>query len=125
MLSGLNKLPKSKITVYRGLRTAVPDLEPHDAWIEGSQVTLWAFTSTTSNHKSICDFLGKSGSRTMINLHCHNAVNISAFSELQNKSEYLIVPGTEFKVEGVIKLAADLWHVWLEESGQGFAANFQ
>jgi hypothetical protein len=124
-LSAVEKLPKEKVTVYRGVARAAKEMQPAGLYTEkGELVTLWPINSTAKLMDRVADFVGDSGPRTILTLECTQAVDVQPFSAMATKeSEYLLVPGSEFEVVAVLP-QGDLTLVQLrEDDAGGFAGN--
>jgi hypothetical protein len=90
----LSKLPSAKHrTVYRGVKMDVGDEFP-----EGKTFIWWAFSSCSSSIKVLEQFLGQTGHRTIFNIECDSAKDISEHSFYQSENEVLMYPARQFQV---------------------------
>jgi hypothetical protein len=100
LFSGLCKLPLvQKETIACGVEG---DLSTK--FKKGEDMVWWSFTSTTINLEVMSDF-AKGG--TIFIFHSAPAVHIKPFSRYQYEEEWLILPGTCFKVESVDVILRD------------------
>jgi hypothetical protein len=65
---------------------------------KGRKFIWWAFSSSTSSIKVLEQFLGKTGYRTIFNIECDSAKDISKHSFYQNENEMLLYPARQFEV---------------------------
>jgi hypothetical protein len=90
----LSKLPSTKHRmIYRGIKIDVSDEFP-----EGKTFIWWAFSSCSSSIKVLQQFLGQTGPRTMFNIECDSAKDISQHSFYQSENEVLMYPARQFQV---------------------------
>merc|ERR1712176_1349753 len=99
-LHALTKLPKAKKQLYRGVALDLSSQYP-----AGSEVTWWAVSSCTPDRKVADSFSGTSGKTksTLFDIESHSGVAIKHLSEFSGEEEYIIAPGTQFKVVAVEK----------------------
>jgi Ran GTPase-activating protein (RanGAP) involved in mRNA processing and transport len=79
--------------IYRGIRMDVSEEFP-----EGKSFIWWAFSSSTSSIKVLEQFLGQNGNRTIFNIECDSARDISKHSFYQSENEMLMYPARQFQV---------------------------
>jgi GTP-binding protein EngB required for normal cell division len=60
-------------------------------------------------------FLGQSGVRTLFSIQCENGKSIGAHSHFPLENEILLLPATQFIVQGSMKPSADFYIVHLKE----------
>jgi hypothetical protein len=90
----LSKLPSTKHRmIYRGIKMDVSDEFP-----EGKTFIWWAFSSCSSSIKVLQQFLGQTGPRTIFNIECDSAKDISQHSFYQSENEVLMYPARQFQV---------------------------
>jgi len=90
----LSKLPTiNHRMIYRGIKMDISEKYP-----EGKTFIWWAFSSSTSLIKVLEDFLGKSGHRTIFNIECDSAKDISKHSFYEKENEVLMYPARQFQV---------------------------
>lgn len=94
--------------VNRGVKLDLVGLYP-DEYAEDETLVWWQFSSTTSKISVLSNpmFLGKTGPRTIFQIHTSKAVDVSAFSAVQSEAELLLPPGIALKVTGVLPKSAD------------------
>jgi len=107
LLSGLGKLRAmqgaEKRMVNRGVKLDLAGAHPSE-YAHSKTLVWWPFSSTTSNLSVLSNpmFLGKSGSRTIFQIHTSKAVDISAFSAIKSEAELLLPPGLGLCITGVL-----------------------
>ena len=113
LLTGLRRLPKEERVVYRGVRLDLSD----EYSVVGKQVVWWSLSSTTERFETLSDpqFLGTTGERTIFTIKTASARDISMFSAMSTEHELLLLPGTSFKIRGVLQDGNELTKVALEE----------
>jgi hypothetical protein len=110
MLTGGRKLKDDGfVTVIRGVKANLAD-----SYKKGTNGTWMEPTSTTRTIDKAMLFLGKTGSRTLFIIDCFRAVDISAFSAM-NEDERLILPGFAYTVKSQATQADGLTIIQLEE----------
>jgi predicted GTPase len=60
-------------------------------------------------------FLGQSGVRTLFSIECENGKSIGAHSHYPLENEILLLPATQFIVQGNVQVASDLCIIHLKE----------
>jgi len=108
-LEAVNKMPTAAVQLYRGVA-----LDLSAEYVQGSTVTWWAVSSCTSSLKVASSFGGAKKS-TLFNVTARRSVGIKHLSEFQGEEEFILAPGTQFKVIKVTKKAGGLVEVDLEE----------
>jgi len=96
LLVALDKLPRSSKMLYRGVA-----LNLSAQYRQGSEVTWWAVSSCTPELKVASSF-GGSGNRTLFLISSSRSVGIRDFSQYKDEEEFILAPGTSFKVEKVV-----------------------
>jgi len=119
LLSAINKLPKVKTTVYRGVKKSLLDKYAGQAEIDPN-IFWWAFSSTTSSIDVLNNdmFCGTTGDRTIFRIRVVSGVDISALSSIPGEREILLLPCCCFdilKVENLHAVAPGLVMIDLEE----------
>ncbi|CAF1410204.1 unnamed protein product [Rotaria magnacalcarata] len=94
-LNALFRLPLLSVTAYRGVK-----LDLSNRYIEGEKIVWWGFSSCTTSVGVLKSelFLGKTGTRTMFNIHCKSARDIRNHSFYPAEDEVLLMAATQFKV---------------------------
>ncbi len=109
-LDAMGRLPGTKDPLWRGVSADLAGQYP-----EGSEVVWWGVSSCTPKMSVATGFLGSSGARTLFEVRPRGAVCIQKLSAFVGEEEYIIAPGTRFKVSST-KMARDkLCTVVLEE----------
>jgi len=96
-LQALCKLPCSNRMLYRGVA-----LDLSQQYKVGATVTWWAVSSCTPDLKVASSFSGSS-KRTLFLIDSKRSVAIKNFSQYKSEEEYILAPGTQFKVANVQK----------------------
>ena len=65
---------------------------------KGKLFIWWAFSSCSSSIKVLEQFLGETGHRTIFNIECDSAKDITQHSFYQNENEVLMYPARQFQV---------------------------
>lgn len=103
-LTGMRRLPKEDVTVYRGIALPLSKLDDASHYKPGRSIVWWPFSSTTSSKAMLMgqsQFLGKEGDRTLFVIKTATARTIKAYSAFPKENELLVLPGTTFKVTRV------------------------
>mmetsp|Transcript_152865 Transcript_152865/g.292767 ORF Transcript_152865/g.292767 Transcript_152865/m.292767 type:complete len:717 (+) Transcript_152865:65-2215(+) len=109
LLCALRKLPATSSKLYRGVA-----LDLSAQYAKGSEVTWWAVSSCTPDIKVANSFSAGKGRATLFMITAKTGVGIKDFSEYKNEEEFILSPGTQFKVAHVEKKPA-LVEIHLEE----------
>ncbi len=116
LVTALFKIPASTLNLYRGVTKELSQLSQN--FEKGKHVVWWPVTSTAS-HISVLEnpqFMGKSGTRCMFTIAAVTARDIQRYSAMGSKEcEYVLMPGTCFKVEDILDAGSDLTMVQLKE----------
>jgi len=128
LLDALNKLPNISALVYRGIKIA--EISKYEETVsfytkkskDGENTIWWGFSSTTENLEILNSnqFLGNSGNRIIFSFTCKKGKNIKSFSAISTEEEILILPGTIFKVIGILHAGNGFTMIQLEEQEIGF-----
>ena len=105
-LTALYSLPRvSSVTVYRGIKKDLSAM-----FRVGTEHRWWAFSSTAKkiNVLENPEFLGTTGSRTMLHITANTTYDISSYSSFENEQELILPPGSKLVVEGVFSPAEGL-----------------
>ncbi|CAF1123931.1 unnamed protein product [Rotaria sp. Silwood1] len=90
----LSKLPSIIHRIlYRGIKMDLSEDFP-----EGKTFIWWAFSSCSSSIKVLEQFLGQTGPRTIFNIECDSAKDISKYSFYPSENEVLMYPARQFQV---------------------------
>ncbi|CAF3497595.1 unnamed protein product [Rotaria socialis] len=90
----LSKLPSIvPRVIYRGVEKDMREEFP-----VGKKFIWWSFTSCTSSLDVLNSYLGKTGNRTVFNIICDSAKNISQHSSYASENEFLLYPARQFQV---------------------------
>jgi Ran GTPase-activating protein (RanGAP) involved in mRNA processing and transport len=107
----LSKLPSTKHRiVYRGIKMDISQEFP-----EGKTFIWWAFSSCSSSIKVLEQFLGQNGHRTIFNIECDSAKDISQHSFYQSENEMLMYPARQFQVVSSLNTGNQLRIIHLKE----------
>lgn len=112
LITGMCKLravqKSEKRMVNRGVKLDLVGMFPED-YAKEETLVWWQFSSTTSDIAVLDNpmFLGKSGDRTIFQVLTASAVDVSAFSAVNNEAEMLLPPGVALRVKGILSKSAD------------------
>ena len=112
-LTALYSLPPvSSVNVYRGIKKDLSAM-----FGDGTEHQWWAFSSATKkiNVLENPEFLGTTGSRTMLHITTNTAYDISKYSSFENEQELILPPGSKLVVEGVFSPAEGLLMVQMRQ----------
>jgi hypothetical protein len=109
-LEAVGRLPGSAAPLWRGVAA---DL--HAQYPSGGEVTWWGVSSCTPQRSVAFGFLGSSGARTLFEVKPRAAVCIQKLSAFVGEEEYIIAPGTRFRVSSSSVAKDRLCTVVLEE----------
>lgn len=110
LLSGLRKLPRTRITpgkkVYRGINIKVPTSEAeangHQYYECGRKVTWWGFTSTSTDRNISGDFTDSRSQKTLFIIGGDLwGYDIQDFSFFRNENEILLEPEAKVEVKSI------------------------
>jgi hypothetical protein len=111
VVHALAKLPSiPSRTIYRGVR-----IDMSEEFVKDKTFIWWSFSSCTSTIDVIKEFLGNKGPRTIINIECDTAKDISRHSFYQSENEILLYPARQFKVISSIEIGNQLHIIQLKE----------
>jgi len=112
LLTALQKLPAATQTLYRGVA-----LDLSKQYAADTKVTWWAVSSCTKE-LSVANSFGGTSKSTLFVVDAKTGVGIKDFSEYKGEEEFVLAPGTQFKVDKVAN-KGKLTEVHLQElSGQ-------
>jgi len=99
IISGLTKLPKLQIPLYRGVKKSLTQ-----DYVKGRKFYWWGFSSCTTTLGVLQNelFLGKQGNRTMFCLSKSSGVDIQRYSMYKTESEVLLLPERRFVVKDIL-----------------------
>jgi len=122
LLIALKKLPHvKKGAFWRGVKR---DLHKdfRKKKLNNQNHYFWSFKSTTLNATVLENamFLGKTGKRTLLNIHGFSGVRIEKYSSNQSEAEVLFPPGSCFTVTNILNAGHGLWIVELNEIDNEF-----
>jgi hypothetical protein len=107
----LAKLPSIKHRmIYQGIK-----MDLSEDFLEGKTFVWWAFSSSTSSIKVLEHFLGQTGERTIFNIECDSAKDISQHSFYQTENEILIYPARQFQVTSSFNAGNQLKIIHIKE----------
>jgi len=117
LLKTLNILPNFQGTVWRGVKKDLSSL-----YTQGQKLFWWAFSSTTVDKETLTNemFLGKSGERTLFQIHCKRGVIIQKYSLIPSECEILLFPAFYFEVIHSLDLGNNLHLIELREMDPPF-----
>jgi hypothetical protein len=75
----------------------------------------WAFSSCSSSIEVLEQFLGQTGHRTIFNIECDSAKDISQHSFYQSENEVLMYPARQFQVVSSLNPGNQLRIIHLKE----------
>jgi hypothetical protein len=111
VIYALAKLPSTLCpTIYRG----VP-IDMSKEFVKDKTFIWWSFSSCTSTIDAIKHFLGNKGHRTIINIKCDSAKDISRHSFYQTENEILLYPARQFKVISCLDTGNQLHIIQVKE----------
>jgi len=108
LLFGLNKLDIYPKSIWRGIGK---DLIKEYQYKKDDEIIWWSFSSCTNDSSVLnsSNFLGQNGNRTLFKIdNGHNGVIITQFSSFKNENEVLLLPGTIFKIGGILNVGNGL-----------------
>jgi hypothetical protein len=109
-LEAVGRLPSSADPLWRGVGADLRAQYP-----SGGEVTWWGVSSCTPKKSVATAFLGSSGARTLFEVRPRAAVCIQKLSAFAHEEEYIIAPGTRFRVASATVGKDKLCTVVLEE----------
>jgi len=101
ILDGLLLLPKYNKPIWRGVK-----LELFQQYPKNENITWWSFSSCTKSMEILEPetFLGCKNKRTLFHiLPPHNGIDITLFSNYSNEDEILLLPGSCFIVNSILR----------------------
>jgi hypothetical protein len=112
----LSKLPSTQHRiVYRGIKMDVSDEFP-----KGKTFIWWAFSSCSSTIEVLEQFLGQKGHRTIFNIECDSAKDITQHSFYECENEILMYPARQFQVVSSFNSGNQLRIIHLKETQPPF-----
>ncbi|CAF1494668.1 unnamed protein product [Rotaria sordida] len=110
-IHALSKLPPSvHRVIYRGVK-----MDLASRYCEGNNFVWWAFSSCTSSIGVLDNHIGKNGKRTIFNITCNSAKDISQHSYHPDEKEVLLYPARQFKVNSSLDVGHELHIIDIEE----------
>ena len=109
-LEAVGRLPASADPLWRGVGADLRAQYP-----SGAEVTWWGVSSCTPKRSVATGFLGSSGARTLFEVRPRAAVCIQKLSAFASEEEYVIAPGTRFRVRSAQVAKDKLCTVVLDE----------
>lgn len=109
-LDAVARLPGSADPLWRGVGTDLRAQYP-----DGAEVVWWGVSSCTPKKSVATGFLGSSGARTLFEVRPRGAVCIQKLSAFVGEEEYIIAPGTRFRVRSAQVAKDKLCTVVLDE----------
>ena len=111
VIYALAKLPSlPSRTMYRGVQ-----IDMSKEFMKEKTFVWWSFSSCTSTIDIIKHFLGAKGPRTIVNIECDSAKDISRHSFYQIENEILLYPARQFKVISSLDAGNQLHIIQLKE----------
>jgi hypothetical protein len=92
-----------------------------DEFPEGKTFIWWAFSSCSSSIKVLEQFLGQTDHRTIFNIECDSAKDISEHSFYQNENEVLMYPARQFQVVSSFNSGNQLRIIHVKETQPPFS----
>ena len=113
ILTALARLPSRNRSVHRGVREDLRKQYPI-----GKSIIWWGFSScTTSIGVLECEsFFGKTGTRTLFQIECHNGKDVKNHSFVQKENEVLLLPARQFMVTSCLDAGNGLHIIQLQET---------
>ncbi|CAF3327125.1 unnamed protein product [Rotaria sp. Silwood2] len=110
--TALSHLPSIYQVAYRGIK-----LDLSDQYRTQETVKWLSFSSCTTTIDVLQSeqFYGTRGPQTIFAIDCHSGKNIRNHSLFPSEEEILLLPGTEFKITGLLKLADNVHMIQLKE----------
>ena len=109
LISGLQKLPDTKATVWRGVNY---DATSH--FVDNAVYTWWGVTSCSKNINTVKELIGESG--TLFTIETANGKDISKFSAISDEEEVVLLPATRVRAKSEpAHFLACLFVIHLEE----------
>ncbi|CAF2569495.1 unnamed protein product [Rotaria sp. Silwood2] len=110
--SALLKLPSMVPKIlYRGVERNMRKEFP-----VGKKFIWWSFTSCTSSFDVLETYLGKAGQRTIFNIICDSAKDISQHALYQTENEFLLYPARQFTVTSSLYAGNGLQIIHIKET---------
>ena len=125
LLTALHKIPPSAITLFRGVAKALAQLS--QKFETGKPVVWWPVTSTASRVDVLSNpvFMGSSGPRCLFAITAVSARDIQRYSAMGSQErEYVLLPGSCFKVDAILDAGSGLTIVQLTEDPSLDLLNF-
>eukprot|EP00415_Alexandrium_ostenfeldii_P001287 UN1287 len=97
LVAALRKLPATSEKLYRGVA-----LDLSAQYKASSKVTWWAVSSCTKDLSVANSFGAGSSKSTLFIVEAKTGVGIKEFSEYKGEEEFVLAPGTQFKVDRVL-----------------------
>ncbi|CAF1592671.1 unnamed protein product, partial [Didymodactylos carnosus] len=112
-LTALHNIPSDEGVIWRGIKA---DLSMK--FNKGDTFVWWGVSSCTESIDVLSkeQFLGKTGTRTLFNVQCHNGKKIQSHSHYKQENEILLLPGTYLKVKGKVDVGSNLHIIHVEET---------
>jgi GTP-binding protein EngB required for normal cell division len=115
-IHALSKLPSSSPRIiYRGVK-----LDLSAALSKEREFIWWSFSSCTASVGTLETHIGRTGRRTIFNIRCRAAIEISRHSYYSTEKEFLLYPGRQFKIISLFDAGNDLHIIDLEETEPPF-----
>ena len=116
LLSALSKLPPcTPRLLYRGV-----DMDQGELYNTDDDCIWWSFSSCTTSLRVLKGFIAPHGSRTIFNIHCRSAIDISQYSFHPTENEVLLYPGRQFRLCSSLDAGNGLRIIELEETEPPF-----
>ncbi|CAF4541930.1 unnamed protein product, partial [Didymodactylos carnosus] len=112
-LTALHNIPSVEGVVHRGIKARL-SMKLN----RGDKFVWWGVSSCTQSLDVLTkeQFLGKTGTRTIFNIQCHNAKKIQSHSHYKDENEVLLMPGTYFEVKSTGDDGSNLHIIHVEET---------
>ena len=112
ILTALARLPSESRPVFRGVKENL-----WSEYVEGRTLVWWGFSSCTLSIGVLENdqFLGKKGDRTLFQIKCIAAKNITKHSLIPSEDEMLLLPARKFKVVSCLDTSHGLHIIQLTE----------
>ncbi|CAF1540164.1 unnamed protein product [Didymodactylos carnosus] len=112
-LTALHNVPSIEQVVWRGIKA-----DFSMKFDTGHTFVWWGVSSCTESLDGLNkeQFLGKTGTRTLFSIQCHNGKKIHSHSHFKNEQEILLMPGTYFEVKGKVDGGSNFNIIHVEET---------
>jgi GTPase SAR1 family protein len=116
VIHSLSKLPcSSPKVIFRGVK-----LDLSGEYAEDKEFFWWPFSSCAASIGRLETHIGQTGARTIYNIQCRLAIDISRHSYYPIEKEYLLYPARQFKFKSILNSGNGLHIIDVEETEPPF-----